>query len=165
MLRFPRPIVRSLALACAVLLGACASLAGLERPPRVTLRGIKPVQIELLEQRYLATIRVQNPNSVELPIDGLEYVISINNSTFADGVSSQRVTVPAFGEKTLQVGVTSTLMKLFKQIKQLAGSGGAITYTITGTLSISGIPGSVPFEHDGEIDLRLHGSPPASQSA
>lgn len=140
--------------ACAVFLGACSGLAGLERPPRVTLQGITPVQIRLLEQSYLATLRIQNPNAVELPIDGLEYVISINESAFADGVSSQRITVPPYGEKTLQVGVTSTLMALFRQLEEFADSGGALTYTITGTLNVTGARRGVAFEHDGEIDLR-----------
>ena len=159
-----RHIVHSLTLACALLLVGCSGLSGLEQPPRVTLRGIKPVQIELLEQRYLATIRIQNPNPVELPIDGLQYVISINSSSFADGVSAQRVTVPAFGEKILQVGVTSTLMKLFEQLRQLGSSGGAITYSISGTLSITGASRAIPFEHVGEIDFRPDRSPPGSRT-
>lgn len=164
-MRFPRPHpVRStcavLAAGALLLLGGCAGLAGLEHPPRVTLRGIEPVQVELLEQRYLATIRVQNPNPVALPIEGLDYAISINGTHFADGVSSQRVTIPAYGEKTLQVGVTSTLLRLFHQIRDIGKSDGLITYTISGTLGLKGAMRGVEFNHDGEIDLR-----PAAASA
>jgi LEA14-like dessication related protein len=136
-------------------IAACASLGALDNPPRVSLVNLQPVQIQLLEQRYLATIRIQNPNPVALPINGLDYTIRINDSEFANGVSSQHVTVPAYGEKTLDVSVTSSLVQLFDQIRRLGATGGTLKYGISGTLGLDGGVGSVPFEHDGEIDLRL----------
>jgi len=157
----PRPSRRGLlagvaGCALAALLSGCAGLARLEQPPRVTLVGLEPVQVQFLEQRYVATLRVQNPNPVDITIDGLEYTLAINGSDFADGVSRQRITVPAYGEKTLEVGVVSTIVKLFRQIEQLANSDGRLRYAIRGSLGLGGA-GSVPFEHDGEVDLR----PPA----
>jgi len=147
----------ALALAAAPLfaLGGCAALEALENPPRVSLVNIKPIQIQILEQRYLATLRIQNPNAAELTIDGLDYAISINGSAFADGVSNQRVTVPAYGEGTLEVMVNSTLVNLIEQLRRFEASGGIVTYGITGTLGIAGIPGGVPFERNGEIDFHL----------
>lgn len=147
---------RSLAVVVlASLLAGCAGLRGLDKPPQITLVNLQPVQIQLFEQRYLATIRIQNPNPVALPIDGLEYAISINGSPFASGVSRQRVTVPAWGEKTLDLGVSSTLARLFDQIRRLRERGTAIRYAISGSLGLQGSLGSVPFSHDGEVDLRL----------
>lgn len=139
----------------ALALSGCAGLRGLDTPPQVSLVNLQPVQIQLFEQRYLATIRILNPNPVALPISGLEYAISINGSEFANGVSSQRVTVPAYGEKTLDLGVSSTLVKLFDQIRRFGSSGGTVTYAISGSLGLQGSPRSVPFAQDGEIDLRL----------
>ena len=150
-----RGIMHVAAIAVALLaVAGCAGLIGLEKSPRVSLVNIKPVQIQLLEQRYLATLRIQNPNPVALPIEGLDYSISINGADFADGVSSEGVTVPAYGEATLEVGVTSTLAALIDQLRHFDGSGGTLSYGITGTLSITGIPGGVSFKRDGEIDLR-----------
>jgi LEA14-like dessication related protein len=129
----------------------------------VTLLNIKPVQIEFIEQRYVATIRIQNPNPVGLPIRGMEYVIRINDSEFANGVSSQHVTVPAYGEKTLDVGVTSTIVKLFEQMRRFGRSDGNVRYGIRGSLGLQGAPAPVPFEHEGEFDLRLE--PPTRERA
>lgn len=145
----------SLALAGALALAGCAVPHGLDKPPQVTLVNLQPVQIRLLEQRYLVTIRIMNPNPVALPIDGLEYAISINEAAFAHGVSSQRVTVPAYGEKTIELGVSSTLARLFDQIRRFGAERGALAYTISGTLGLQGSAASVPFTQDGEVDLRL----------
>ena len=143
-------------LAVAALLAGCAGLGQLDKPPRVTLAGLEPVQVELLEQRFVALLRVQNPNPVALPIDGLEYTLAINGSDFAEGVSSQRITVPAYGEKTLEVGVVCSIVSLFRQLEQLSRSDGRLRYEIRGSLAIRGA-GVVPFEHAGEVDLRPPG--------
>ena len=144
----------AVALAALLAVAGCAGLVGLEKSPRVSLVSIKPVQIQLLEQRYLATLRIQNPNPVALPIEGLDYSISINGEDFANGVSNEGVTVPAYGEATLEVSVTSTLAALIDQLRHFDGSGDTLRYGITGTLGITGIPGGLSFERDGEIDLR-----------
>ena len=141
--------------AIAFMLSACASLGGLEKSLRVSLIDLQAVEFQLLEQRYLATIRIQNPNPVALPIHGLDYTIRINDSEFADGVSNQRVTIPAFGEKTLHLGVNSTIIKLLEQIRRFGETKGTVKYVISGTLAIEGIPVGVDFERGGEIDLRL----------
>ncbi len=146
--------LRMAATAAAAALTACAALSGLDQPPRVTLVGVEPVQIQLLEQRYLATIRIQNPNPVALPVSGLDYTITINGAEFASGVSNQRVSIPAYGEKTLAVGVTSTIARLLDQVRLLGESGGALRYGISGRLGVTGMPAGVPFDQQGEIDLR-----------
>ena len=138
-----------------LLLFGCATLAGLDKAPRVTLVTLAPVEVQILEQRYLATVRIQNPNPVALPITGLDYTISINGADFASGVSAQRVTVPAYGEKTLELGVSSTIVTLFEQLRRFGSADGRVRYAISGSLGLDGRAAAVPFEQDGEIDLRL----------
>lgn len=149
--------IASLLLALA--LAGCAGLRGLDTPPQISLVNLQPVQIRLFEQRYLVTIRILNPNPVALPIDGLEYAISINGSEFANGVSSQRVTVPAYGEKTLDLSVSSTLARLVDQIRRFGAGDGTLRYAISGSLELRGATGSLPFTQDGELDLRLERAP------
>ena len=147
-----------------VLLGACASISSLDKKPRVSLVNLQPVQIQLLEQRYVATIRIQNPNSVALSVHGLDYAISINGSQFADGVSSQRVTIPAYGEKTMELGVTSTIVQLVDQLRRFNEIEGKVKYGITGTLGIDGLGIGIDFQREGEIDLQFE-RPQQGQSA
>ena len=149
----------TVALCLFVVLSACSPLRALDEEPRVALVNLRPVQIQLLEQRYLATIRIQNPNPVALPIHGLDYTLSINGAAFAEGVSSQRVSIPAYGEKTLELGVTSTIIKLLEQLRRVREAGGRITYGISGTLGIEGLEQGIKFQREGEIDLRFERTP------
>lgn len=70
-----------------LLLNACATLMQQFDPPYGNLAGLELKELGLLEQRYLLKLRVQNPNSVPLPIAGMNYDLAINNKKFARGVS------------------------------------------------------------------------------
>lgn len=157
--------VRSAAVVVACLaFSACAGLAGLDKAPRVTLVNIKPLEFHLLEQRYLATVRIQNPNDVELAIHGMEYQITVNDKAFANGVSNEPLIVPAYGEKTVDVGATSTIVKLLDQLRRFSDADGVLRYGISGTLGVSGVPGGLGFSQEGELDLTPERAP-SGQSA
>ncbi len=140
-------------------LTGCAHMMGLEQPPRVSVVDIRPVAISLLEQRYLIRVRVQNPNRASLTIEGMDYHISINNKDFADGVSNQRLTIAGYEEKNLDLGLSSTLLQLFEQLKGLAENHGRIDYSIKGHLRLRTPSAVVPFENHGEVDLRFAPEP------
>jgi LEA14-like dessication related protein len=139
----------------------CSSLGGLEEKPRVSVVGLKPVKIELFEQRYAARLRIQNPNKVALGIQGMNYVIEVNGQEFARGVSDQGVTVPAFGETVMQVSIISNLASLLRQLRSVGKDDAPLSYRIHGRIAIQGIPGTIPFSHDG--DLRLGRAPTRQQ--
>jgi hypothetical protein len=69
------------------------------------------------------------------------------------------VTIPAYGEKTLELGVSSTIIKLLEQLRHLRNASGKIIYGITGTLRIEGLDQGVEFQRKGEIDLRFDRAP------
>ncbi len=137
----------------------CASLMGLGEPPQISLTNIQPVAIGLLEQRYLITVRIQNPNAAPLRIEGLDYQIGVNGKAFADGVSSQHVTVPGYAEKTLDLGIRSTLLQLVDQFKGLAGNSGRLKYNIQGHLQLRDPTIRIPFEYQGDVDLHFKREP------
>ena len=148
-------MIRALAIAFlgAVLVG-CASMGGLSEPPRVSLVSIEPVEVQLFEQRFRITLRIQNPNDREITIRGLDYEIVVNDRVFAQGVSGKPVTVPAWGENTAEVEVVSTLQRFMEQLEELGVRGEpTIDYAITGHVSVDGIPFPVPFEYQDSLGL------------
>ena len=141
-------------LAVAALLSGCAITGDLANPPRVSLADLRPAQMGLLEQRYAARLRIQNPNDAELNVRGMEYTIYLNERKFADGVSDRDFSVPGYGEKTIEVNLTSTALRVLDQFRSLSeGESQVLRYRIAGSLSLSGFRRSVPFSHQDEIDL------------
>lgn len=147
----PRRVV---AAAILTILGACAGLPrnGME-PLSVTLADVRPSQMGLLEQEFAMKLRVQNPNAVEVPLQGVAFDVELNGMRFAKGVSRQDGVVLAFGDVILDVKGISTLGDVLAQVGSLRdGPPGRITYRLRGKLApLSGA--SVPFDSSGNIDF------------
>lgn len=138
-------------LASMSLLSACAVLPTVLDPPNVTLAGIELKELGLFEQQFLLKLRLQNPNSVSLPIAGMEYELTLNDQQFARGVSNQKVDVPAHGEALTDVTVTSSLQSLLNQIGPISSSGDTVNYRVTGHVSVVNRSLKLPFDYSGSI--------------
>lgn len=140
----------------AVLLGvyACAGIGTIERPPRVSVVSIEPVALALLEQRYRVTLRVQNPNDRSIVVKGFDYAIRVNGELFGEGVSDERVELPAYGEALAEVELTSSLSRLLRQLQALIERRTpSLALSIEGGVSVEGVPGSIPFHFESELVL------------
>ncbi len=137
-----------------MLSAGCATLGAYSQTPRVSLNDVRPLDMTLFEQRYLLTLRIQNPNEADLPIRGMSYTVYINDTKFADGVSPQAVTVSAFGERVVEVEAVSNLLRVIEQFRHRdGGSRGKLNWRITGGLSLENRLGGPPLEYEGELDL------------
>jgi LEA14-like dessication related protein len=135
------------------LLAGCAGLGGHIEPPTVHVASLSLSSVTLFEQQYKLGLRLQNPNDVDLPIEGLSYELEVNDQPFAKGVSSHPVTVPRYGSAVLDVEGFSTLGDLLRQYKQWAkGEFKGLRYHMKGKLTLQGGL-SVPFDRKGEIGL------------
>lgn len=144
---------RLLLLAVAALLGACAHLGNLSQKPEVSIAGLTLVHLGLFEQRFVLRLRVQNPNDVDLPVNGLSFEIELNGQAFMKGLSDRAVTVRRFGETVFEVMATSTLDGTLKQLRELQKSGrDRVDYRVIGRLNVSGI-GNIPFERRGDLQM------------
>ena len=139
--------------AVALTLGACAGLPRGMEPLSVTLADVRPGQIGLLEQEFLMKLRVQNPNSVDVPLQGVAFDVELNGRNFAKGVSRQDGSGPAFGDLVLDVRAISTLGDVLAQVGGVRERPpGRIEYRLQGRLApVAGA--DLPFDSSGNIDL------------
>ncbi len=150
----PRFFVLAWAALLIALVAGCASTGELANPPRVSLADLRLAEVGLVEQRYAARLRIQNPNDARLNVRGMEYTIYVNGRKFADGVSGRDFSVPGYGEIIIEVNLTSTVLRVFEQFKNLSESESKIfRYRIAGSLSLAGLQRSIPFSHEDVIDL------------
>lgn len=119
--------------------------------PTVTLVNVTPAEMTLFEQRYDVTLRIQNPNNVALPVTGLKFDLALNGKNFARGVRNEKVQIPALGEITTDVAVTTTALGWLDQVTAMKNteSDAGLSYTLSGTIYLEGYLRSVPFSRHG----------------
>ena len=132
-------------------LGGCAGLRLGMQKPEVTVANIRLLDGNLLEQRFLLTLRVMNPNTSEIAIEGLTFKVDLNGQPFARGVGNQPVVVPRLGEAMVDVTATTGLGGLLRQFKAFKGRE-KVDYRISGRL-VTGSFGGIDFDQTGEVEL------------
>jgi LEA14-like dessication related protein len=140
-----------------VLIASCSTMPKDFEAPRVNISDLTPKEMAIFEQRFDVKLRIQNPNDVDLSVNGMRFDIELNEREFANGMSGQRVTVPRFGSQTVDVEVFTTLASFLRQVQDLNASGGQkVRYRLKGTAFVDS-PGTfkAPFDEKGEIELNL----------
>lgn len=139
---------------------SCSLLTTKLETPNISVTKLDVREIGLLEQRYDVSLRVQNPNTVELPIKGLSFDIFLNGNKFAHGVSNGAVIVPAFGEQQIKVQIVSSLYSIINQIKVLSTPGSErLSYRIIGQVSLSDYYSTLEFDQRGTIGIADESKP------
>ena len=139
-----------------VFLSACVSVKNFDEPS-VELVGIKPLAPEGFEQRILVTLRVMNPNSQAFTIEGIYTELMVQGKDFLKGVSSEAVEVPAYGEQTINLEASMSLMKsisLFKDLMINPPTAG-LNYELSSKLSIKEFPGTVRVNKEGNFNFSV----------
>jgi len=86
-------------------LASCAGM-GLHESLRVNLAGLESIPGAGMEARFLAKVRVQNPNDVSITYTGLSAELDLNGKSFASGVSDATGEIPRFGESLIEIPLT-----------------------------------------------------------
>ncbi len=131
----------------------CAGLGTRPAPPRVVLTDLRLGDATLFAQHYVLTLEVQNPNSFELAVEGLDCELLLNGEPFASGVSAQALAIPPYGTGAIEVAVTSTLLGVVRQLAELERSGAErFRWQLRGQVGLRGA-GRLPFDSGGEVSL------------
>jgi LEA14-like dessication related protein len=97
---------------------------------------------------------VRNPNSIELPVNGLEVDIELAGEPLARGVSSREFVVPAGGEAEFDMSVTANAAPALLKIAGGDRKADEIDYRLKGKLSTRiGILRTIPFEQEGHLPI------------
>jgi LEA14-like dessication related protein len=137
----------------AVALAGCASLPTNLKTPEVTFVRLRSVEASVFEQKLEVRLKVQNPNAIELPVNGLDVDMELAGEPFAHGVSAREFVVPANGEAEFDMNVTANAVNALLRI-----AGGrntdAIAYKLKGKLSTRiGLLRTIPFEETGTVPV------------
>lgn len=136
-------------------LAGCAGLGAKLETPRVSVVGIRSLEADLFEQRLEVRMRVENPNSLDIPVRGLDVDVELAQEPFARGTSAREFTVPARGEAEFDMIVIAHAAPALLRIATASrGEREQIGYRLTGRLSTRlGMLRSIPFEETGTLPL------------
>lgn len=145
-------ICRLLAGGGLLVLAGCAGLPfGLEKPD-VSIAGIRLLDGNLIEQRFVLTLRITNPNNVDIPLEGLNFDLDLNGKPFAKGLSNRPLVVPRLGEASMDVTVATGLNGWLRLLGEVGKGSDKADYRIRGRL-VTGNLGGFDFDRHGQVDL------------
>jgi LEA14-like dessication related protein len=137
------------------LVAACSAIPVNLQTPEVSFVGLHAVEASVFEQKLQVRMKVHNPNSIELPVNGLDVDIEVADEPFAHGVSAREFVVPAQGEAEFDMLVTANAATaLLKLASGGGGKAGDVRYKLKGKLSTKlGLLRTIPFEETGTLPL------------
>ncbi len=135
-------------------LAGCAALPTNLETPEVSFVALRAVEASFFEQRLEVRMKVHNPNSIELPVNGLDVDIELAEEPFAHGVSAREFVVPAEGEAEFDMLVTANAATALLKIAGADRKTDTIGYKVKGKLSTKiGLLRTIPFEETGTLPI------------
>jgi LEA14-like dessication related protein len=140
--------------AAALFLAACSVIPTDLKTPEVSFVSLRAIEASVFEQRLEVRMKVRNPNSIELPVNGLDVDLELAGEPFAHGVSAREFVVPALGEAEFDMNVTANAMTTLLKIVGGEHKSKEIDYRIKGKLSTRlGLLRTIPFDEAGTLPL------------
>ena len=128
----------------------CATWRGIDEP-EVSLTRVETEQMGFLEQELAVGMRFYNPNEFPLEVHGIRFDIEIDGQPVARGRDDRRFTIPADGEREVDVKARAQSIAM---LRQLADAGADSSYQVGGKLLLENPEAEeVGFEDTTRLDL------------
>ena len=142
------------ALALATILGACATMSPDYEEPTVTLSSFKAIPSEGMVPAFEIGLRILNPNSQALNLDGIVYTVSLQGYELIKGVGKDFPVIEGYSEGEVKLTATANLLagiRFFGDMMQ--SNGGPVEYEFKAKLDLGGLYPSIKVRESGEINL------------
>lgn len=141
----------------AVPLGALAGCAGDRAAsgnmPEVRLANLRPALGGPLAPSFLADLRLTNPTTQRVTVDGVTFNLSLGGALLASGVRNQPLSIAPQADEALTVEARPVSQAVVAHLFALGGADG-LPFTIRGEVYRQGREDqTVPYSADGTLDL------------
>ena len=140
----------------------CATMGGLETP-HIQLAGIRLQEMKGFENVFQVDLRVVNPNSVALPIRGVELDLALDGRHIAKGVANPQKEIAAYSSEIVpitlyasMIGMLDIAQRIWRGVQQGDAMADKWNYAVNGHLRLgeSEWLNKIPFNSKGQIDLK-----------
>lgn len=138
------------------LISGCATLGHNFQAPQLNLVDLKMLSSTGFEQQFEVKLRIQNPNSVPLPVKGMSYDIYLLGDKFASGVSNNAMELGAYSEQLVTFNVSTHLLQAGQSLLRLFSSNqSVIDYSLNAKIDTGNfLLGRVPVTKSGKVELK-----------
>jgi len=135
-------------------LSACATLSPDYEEPTVTLSSFKALPSEGMIPAFEIGLRIINPNSQALNLEGIVYTVSLEGYELIKGVGKDFPVIEGYSEGTVKLTAAANLLTGIRFITEMMQSGGGLVeYEFKAKLDIGGLYPSIRVKESGNIHL------------
>jgi LEA14-like dessication related protein len=124
------------------------------KEPKVTLTGLNVRSLNPLQPSFLVSLKLDNPNDLDINLDGADVALALNGQPVAKGISQSPLTLKKMGSSDMSVEVTANTLNALGQLMALQ-SRNTLDYQVSGHLHLLnwlGSLGQLPFNFNGSVD-------------
>lgn len=124
------------------------------KEPKVSLAGLNIKDLNPLSPSFLVRLKVDNPNDLDVNLDGADVALALNGRPVAAGVSRSPLVLKKLGSSEMDVEVTANTMSAIQQFLILQTQSN-LNYQVTGNLIWNnwlGALGKLPLKFSGSMD-------------
>ena len=136
--------------------GGCSSLRPELEAPRLALIGVAMTSADIFNQQFRVRVNVQNPNSEELRIKGLDYKLVLEGDSFAEGMLEKPFVLPPEGETDVDMMVRTNFVSGIGRLLSRLNGRTQVNYVIEGKLLTDiRFLKKIPFQETGSVNLAI----------
>ena len=133
-----------------LLAAGCATLRPDFETPSVNLVSFRALPSEGIAPRFEIGLRVLNPNSFDLGLQGMSYKVFLDDYEVVEGVASELPVVPAYGEADIKVMAAVSLLDAVRLVNdRLQKPRGHVEYRLQAKLDVGTLIPAIRIEETG----------------
>lgn len=138
----------------AATLCACATLSPDYEEPTVTLNSLRAIPSEGMVPAFEIGLRIINPNSQALNLEGIVYTISLEGYELVKGVGKDFPVIEGYSEGVVTLTASANLLAGIRFVGDLMQNNGeSLEYEFKAKLDLGGLYPSIKVTETGQINL------------
>lgn len=145
---------RLASLMVAAMLCACATLSPDYEEPTVTLSSFNAIPSEGMVPAFEIGLRIINPNSQTLNLEGIVYTISLEGYELVKGVGKDFPEIEGYSEGVVTLTASANLLAGIRFVgDMMKNKGESLEYEFKAKLDLGGLYPSIKVKEVGQINL------------
>ncbi len=138
---FIKSAITTLTLAGSLVLSGCSSVPFSVETPSVVLDSLSLLDSTERSQRFQLDLRLSNPNDFDVAVQSMRLNLRVASEGFIDGETNEPVTIPARGDATVRVTLSSEFVSSVSRLMAyLQGPESTLPYDIEGEIALDARP-------------------------